>query len=333
MKPAALLVFLVFLLAAANDASAQARTSRPITLGGVHAGIRRSLGLSPPVVNSGYVSLAAPATPAVPVFSYLHIDEIHSGFTDPQSGLQTTPWDVYEDIMFPGTTIEWRVGQATTPSLDGRALECAITGGDHYNNIYCNTTIAKLWSGQEWPYRAAKRLVYSLEFYIDGVVDCQMSDNSTIEGLELSWQHVLIPRKHEFALQWRKEGEWRYWDATLSPSTGRPRGWISFPAPITSCLEAHRWHSIQLEGRIVGEASHYTRMTLDGRAFDLSSAIVGQVATPAEWHENFLQVSVQVNGNTALDGSRRVDPVSVYADTIRLDGFALNYVFLPGISR
>jgi hypothetical protein len=267
------------------------------------------------------------------VLAYNDIDEIRAAGTDPATGLQHTAWGVYEDIMYPGTDITWDIGHVTSPSRDGSALKCAITGGDQYNNIFCNTTIAKRWTGAAWPYYGAKRLVYSLWFYVDGTIDCQNPNRSTIEGLEFGWQHTLIPVKHEFAVQWSKGGAWRYWDATIDPATGRPRAWKAFPAPIAFCLADRTWHQIQFESYFLGDDSYYTAMLLDGVRYKLAPVKVGRAQTAEGWHENFLQLSVQINGNTALDGSRRVDPVTVYLDQVRLEGFTLPAVFVPLVRR
>jgi hypothetical protein len=235
--------------------------------------------------------------------------------------------------MIPGTDITWEIGPVTSPARDDSALKCAITGGDQYNNIFCNTTIAKRWAGAGWPYRSGRRLVYSLWFYVDGTIDCQNPNQSTIEGLEFGWQHTLIPIKHEFAVQWSKGGAWRYWDSTIDPGTGRPRAWQSFSTPISVCFADHTWHQIQFESYFVGHDSYYTMMILDGVEYNLAPATVGHTPAPEGWHENFLQVSVQINGNTALDGSRHVDPVTVYVDQARLEGFPLPSVFLPLVHR
>lgn len=268
-----------------------------------------------------------------PVLVYNNIDEIRESGIDPTTGMEHTTWSVYEDIMIPGTDITWEIGHVAGPSRDGSALKCAITGGDQYNNIFCNTTIAKRWAGAVWPYRSAKRLVYSLWFYVDGTIDCQNPNRSTIEGLEFGWQHTLIPLKHEFAVQWSKAGAWRYWDATIDPATGRPRAWQAFPTPIALCFADRTWHQIRLESYLLGDASYYTAMLLDGARYNLAPVKVGRAQTPEGWHENFVQVSVQINGNTALDGSRRVDPVSVYVDQARLEGFTLPSSFVPVARR
>lgn len=268
-----------------------------------------------------------------PVFVYDDIDEIGAAGVDPVTGLEHTAWGVYEDIMTPGTRIAWEIGQVTSPSRDGSALKCAITGGDQYNNIFCNSTIAKRWQGASWPYHAARRLVYSLWFYVDGTINCDQPNRSTIEGIEFGWQHTLIPVKHEFAVQWSKGGVWRYWDATTDPATGRPRAWRPFPRPIVHCFTDHAWHQIQFESYLLSDTSVYSVMRMDGVTYDGGAPSVGRVATPTVWHENFLQVSVQVNGNTALDGSRRVDPVQVYAEQIRLEGMPQPSDFLPRVQR
>ncbi|GAC1637067.1 MAG: hypothetical protein NVS4B8_01400 [Herpetosiphon sp.] len=250
--------------------------------------------------------------------------------TDPATALQSTGWGVYKDIMINGTTVVPDVGPATAPSLDGQSFKCGIAGGDRYNNIFCNNTIAKSWSGNPWPYRSAELLVYHLAFYVDGTIDCTTPNRSTIEGLEFAWEHTIMPERYVFAVQWQKNGQWRFWNARNDPATGRPYGWLNFPVPLSFCFASRQWHTITLRGQMTGSDYTYLSMTLDGQTYPLGGR-AGTAPAPSGWAENFLQVAVQVDGDTAINGSPTVDPVAVYIDRVTLTCHRADRVFLPSI--
>jgi hypothetical protein len=49
-----------------------------------------------------------------------------------------TAWHPYTEIPTPGLpTPSWEISYASNPSLDGRSLRCAITGGYAYSNLHC----------------------------------------------------------------------------------------------------------------------------------------------------------------------------------------------------
>ncbi len=261
------------------------------------------------------------------VFEYNNIedDPISDGTrqTNPTTGLDYTGWGVYEDIIFPGTTIEWSVDHATQPALEGQSLECAITGGDRYNNAFFTNTIALKWEGEDWLYKDANYLEYELDFYIDGVTDCNNPNNSTLEGIEFTWQHILIPISYGFGVQWSKGGEWRYWNDEFDPQAGKAVGWESFSPQINTCLAANTWHHIKLIGEQLNEGSHYISMEINGQVFDISNISLDRAEVQSGWVENFLQVGMQINGNQALDVTHGhgVDPVKVYLDNVTFRGY------------
>jgi len=51
-----------------------------------------------------------------------------------------------------------------------------------------------------WPYTKASLLVYDLNFYIDGNIDCLIPNNSQLEGIEFTWQHSLVPHAGLFGV-------------------------------------------------------------------------------------------------------------------------------------
>lgn len=242
-------------------------------------------------------------------------------YTNNETGLEFTGWGVYEDIIFPGTTIEWSIDHE---DFSGRsALACAITGGDAYNNAFFTNTVAVVWEGLNWPYANTLRFSYSLDFYIEGIFNCQVPDSSTLEGIEFTWQHVVVPVSYGFGIQYSKAGEWRYWNDEKDSVSGAPKAWQSFFPEIKNCLVTRSWNHIELEGEVAGEGVRYTKMILNDREYDLNSAAVGKALIPESWVENFLQVGVQLNGNKAIEPAhgQGLDPVKVYLDNFTLKGF------------
>ena len=244
-------------------------------------------------------------------------------YTDSLTGLQFTGWGVYEDIMFPGTTIRWDLDHGLLPGREGQVLRCAITGGDPYNNAFFTHTLAMRHEAEAWPYEQVDSLVYSLDFYIDAKVDCGLPDRSELEGIEFTWQHVRIPDSYGWGLQWSKGGEWRYWDDETDRRTGRPRGWQSFSPPLITCLADDSWHRLTLAGIEADGGVAYRYLDLNGARYDLSGATGGPATVPDTWVEHFLQVGVQLNGNTATDPThgQGTDPVTVWLDNVTLRGY------------
>lgn len=273
--------------------------------------------------------------PVVPAVTYEEIFSYSDLETDPlapltgeryfnsHTGLQSTGWGVYEDIIFSGTDILWEMSHAQGPGRSDTSLWCAITGGDRYNNVFFTHTLAMAHEQDPWPYEDLDSLVFELDFYVEGSLDCENPDASTAEGLEFTWQHILVPTSYGFGVQWSKGGEWRYYDDTKGPD-GKPLAWRSFDPAITTCLSAHEWHHLLLTSVMKGgEGIAYREMHLDGAVYDLGSAEVGPATVPDSWVENFLQVGMQINGNQATDPSHGhgLDPVEVYLDRVELRGF------------
>lgn len=256
------------------------------------------------------------------LFSYCNIEEQEIAgerrYTNQVTELEYTGWGVYEDIIFSGTAIEWSMKHE---EMDEKAvLACAITGGDAYNNVFFTNTVAIAWEELAWPYKNVKSFEYSLDFYIEGELNCDSPNESTLEGIEFTWQHVIAPDSYGFGVQYSKGGEWRYWEDEIDPESGKPNAWQSFSPAITGCLATKVWNQLVLQGEVFENGIRYTSMTLNGNEFDLSSAIVGTAKIPDSWVENFLQVGVQLNGNKAIDLSHGegVDPVTVYLDKVNL---------------
>src|SRR5688500_15414256 len=47
-------------------------------------------------------------------------------------------WGVFTEVPTPGTPPPtWELNNVSSPSLDGRSLRCALTGGHPYSNVHC----------------------------------------------------------------------------------------------------------------------------------------------------------------------------------------------------
>lgn len=263
-----------------------------------------------------------------PVFLYQKIENdtlnANQNLYDSQLDLFYTGWGVYEDIIFPNTTIEWSMNHNQDIQLDGQSLKCSITGGDKYNNVFFTNTKALRWEGDDWKYKKAKYLEYELDLFIEGNLDCNQPDDATIEGIELTWQHIEIPYSHGFGVQFSKGGEWRYWNH-LQDNDGQPIAWESFSPAINYCLTPMQWHRIKLVGYITDSNIVYHSMIIDGTSFDLSEKTLSHTKVADGWVENFIQIGMQINGNKAVDltHGHGVDPVSVYLDNVSFNGFEL----------
>lgn len=263
-----------------------------------------------------------------PVFQYHHIEQdtlnADQNLYDDQLDLFYTGWGVYEDIIFPNTTIEWSMEHDFNTQLDGQSLKCSITGGDKYNNVFFTNTTALRWEGDDWKYKKAKYLEYELDLYIEGILDCTQPDDATIEGIELTWQHIEIPYSHGFGVQFSKGGEWRYWNHQKD-NNNQPIAWESFSPKINYCLTPMEWHRIKLIGYITETTIVYHSMVIDDNSFNLNNKTLPHALVEEGWVENFIQIGMQINGNKAIDltHGHGVDPVSVYIDNVTFNGFEL----------
>lgn len=262
------------------------------------------------------------------VFEYNQIEESklasNSYYINPETQLSYTGWGVYEDIIFPGSSIYWKMEHQ---SIDNKnSLAIGITGGDAYNNVFFTNTVALAWKEVAWPYRNVSKLIYQLDFYLPNAFDCNSPNNAILEGIEFTFQHLLIPYSYGFGLQYAKSGEWRFWNDEKNPETNKPFAWQSFSPKIITCLASNQWHTIQIIGFVKNHKVYYEKMTLDNTTYNLSSAVINPVPSPQGWVENFLQVGVQLNGNKSIQypNSNQVDPIEIYIDKVSLKGYATN---------
>lgn len=262
------------------------------------------------------------------VFEYNQIEELklasNSYYINPETQLSYTGWGVYEDIIFPGSSIYWKMEHQ---SIDNKnSLAIGITGGDAYNNVFFTNTVALAWKEVAWPYRNVSKLIYQLDFYLPNAFDCNSPNNAILEGIEFTFQHLLIPYSYGFGLQYAKSGEWRFWNDEKNPETNKPFAWQSFSPKIITCLASNQWHTIQIIGFVKNHKVYYEKMTLNNTTYNLSSAVINPVPSPQGWVENFLQVGVQLNGNKSIQypNSNQVDPIEIYIDKVSLKGYATN---------
>jgi len=225
-------------------------------------------------------------------------------------------WSIYKDIIFPGTSIKGRLTHNTSFLPGDTLLNCSITGGDAYNNLFFTYTLAKKWAGEKWDFARADAFIYSMDFYIDTYVDCLVPDNSQLEGLEFIFQQAMPPTSFLWGLQWRKENVWCYWDDTKV--NHRSKGWLPIPS-LNACMLYKQWNHLTITGHRNDEGLYYDTFLLNNNSFSINS-FVPRAYLPTTWAENYLQVGFQINGNKAVLKNHRngLDPVNVFLDNVQL---------------
>lgn len=231
-----------------------------------------------------------------------------------QTDWEKSGWGIYEDIIFPGDEIEWNVSHDQLESVP--VLNCQITGGDAYNNVFFTNTIASKSEGSEWYFQEANYFEFEIEFYPATFIDCDNSDRSQIEGMEFTFQHVIIPDSWGWGIQWSKTNTWSYWDDQKIDS--KPRGWVNMPT-LDGCLSWNTWNRLSLSGKQSGNQLIYQRLSVNEQTIDLNIQLPS-VTVPDGWAENFIQVGFQINGNKALltDHQQGVDPVTIFLKNVNL---------------
>jgi hypothetical protein len=203
-------------------------------------------------------------------------------------------WGVYCEL-----TPTWVTQDVTSPSLDGHALRLALTGGDPYSNAHFYRTLTSDLT--------ATMFSLSLSFWFTATTWNNEDAPSVVQALEFTTSKWQDGKRYEFALQWRNVGNgagpgWRYWD----PNQSEDR-WVDLG--ITDRLAGEQWHTLVLQGQIVGGRVHYARFTIDQRSYSLDKT-VAPALTPGE--SDRLGVAVQ------LDGNATEAPYSVYLDNVIL---------------
>jgi hypothetical protein len=126
-------------------------------------------------------------------------------------------------------------------------------------------------------------------------------------------------KRYEFALQLENVAQnagsnapqWRFWDA----SKLEVERWV--PLGIPDCLEAGKWHTLELKGEIANGQVYYTEFTIDNRTHPLH-IVVPPANVPGE--ADRLAVAVQLDGNSKQSPyDLFIDKVNFIWDTIRTD--------------
>lgn len=226
-------------------------------------------------------------------------------------------WNIYKDILFPGTGIEGKLQHHNRLLPGHRVLSCRITGGDAYNNLFFTYTLAKQWTGKPWAFAKATAFTCSMDFYIDSYVDCNVPNRSEVEGLEFIFQQAMPPVSYLWGLQWSKQNVWCYWDATHL--NGRARGWVPIPG-LSACMLYRQWNHITVTGHRTGDTLYYDTLRLNDSIFPIHTA-VPVASLPPAWADNYLQVGFQINGNKAIrrHHTHGTDPVRVLLNEVELE--------------
>jgi uncharacterized repeat protein (TIGR01451 family) len=202
-------------------------------------------------------------------------------------------WDIYRE----GSPTCVNPENVPTPSLDGNALQFAIVGGSPYGNCHYYRNLPSQ------PY--ATQFTYTLSFWFTPTTTCNNQGGpSTVQALEFSMSKWYQSKRYEFALQWQNVGngapQWRYWDGYH---------WVPPIPPITQCLQAGQWHTLELEGEVVGQQVHYQRFTIDDDSYVID-VTTSPISTPGE--PDRLAIAVQ------LDGNSEESPYEVFVDKVCL---------------
>ena len=238
------------------------------------------------VSSSAVFTVRAQHAAQVPLSTIADLDE------------DATKWAIYEEN---GNPIS-EVTNATSPSLDGHSLRCAILGGDAYSNVHCYRNLPAEPDSNVF--------LMSLSFYYrpNSSFNNASGVPSIVQGLEFTmnkWQNGL---RYEWALQWDNVDpnasppapKWRYWDPAQAD-------W--FDTGISGGITGMGWHTLVLEGGIFNGQLHYHRFTFDNTTFPLD--IVTSPAIAAGEPDK-LAVAVQ------LDGNYQEDAYEVFIDDLSL---------------
>lgn len=205
-------------------------------------------------------------------------------------------WGAYCEL-----TPTWVITNVITPSLDGNALQCALTGGSPYSNVHCYRNLLAQ------PEATAFTLTVPFQFTPTTTCNNAGGVTSTVQALEFSLSKWHDGRRYEMALQWANvvtDGpHWRYWD----PSPSSPL-WLPISPTINQCLTAGVWYTLTLEGEIANEQMYYRAFTITDTRHTLNFTAPYTVTTDT----NKLAVAVQ------LDGNVEQTPYTVTIDAVTL---------------
>ena len=231
-----------------------------------------------------------------------------------------TQWRAFTEVPTPGLpTPSSEISSVSSPSLDGDALRCAITGGYAYSNLHCYRNL----DGS--PNSNTFRMSLSFYYRPRSTFNNQ-GGSSIVQALEFTMSKWLGQSRHEWAVQWENVGngapKWRYWDPHHLDSNNQPDRWVDLNIPIPPELlelEGERWYTLKLEGDIVAGKVHYTRISID----KLNDGFEGWIyplditVEPAVEAGDKLAVAVQLDGNN-WNGTGQLSPYEVLLDRVTL---------------
>lgn len=228
----------------------------------------------------------------------------------------TTGWTIFEDIMFPGTSIVGKLSKDSTKFKGQNVLNCELIGGDQYNNLFFTNTLAKNYIGKDWVLQNSSSFSYQMTFYVDSFIDEFHSDSSLVEGLEFTFQFARNRNSYLWGIQWSKENIWSFWNANTS--NDEIIAWVPIEE-LNMPIKSGRWNSATITGDFTKDSLRYKTFVLNDKVYQLDITIPS-AQLPISWVENYIQVGFQINGNKAIlnNHSHGVDPVSVFLDEMTL---------------
>ena len=195
---------------------------------------------------------------------------------------QSGKWEAYVE-----GSPEWTISNTSTPSLDGNALQCSLTGGAPYSNLHCYQNLPSE--------PTADIFTLTLSFWFAPTTTCNNREtDSIVQALEFTMNKWYASKRYEFALQWQNVGDgapqWRYWN---------PHGTEKWAAPnpaVSECLAGQQWHTITLIGSIRDDQVYYESFVVDNQSHEMGF-FVPPASAPGE--ADRLAVAVQLDGNAS----------------------------------
>ena len=249
----------------------------------------------------GTHNVSAVASPSPALLTDMNLEDDH------------TKWGIFTEVQEEGTSPPtWEKNNVTSPSLDGQALRCAITGGAAYSNVHFYRNLPS--DPHSNTFMLSLSFLYRPESTFNNV-----GGTSIVQALEFTMNKWHEGLRYEWALQWNNVGTgapgWRYWD----PHQPEGQEWVDLNIP--DSLEGQVWHTLKLEGEILAGQVHYWRFTIDEQIYSLNHIIVA----PAITMDNYkLAVAVQLDGNN-LNGTASLSPYELILDKV-------TFVYVNGTS-
>jgi uncharacterized repeat protein (TIGR01451 family) len=210
-------------------------------------------------------------------------------------------WGVFCEPSSSGGLPIWELKDVLTPSLDGGALQCSLTGGDPYANVHCYRHLP--------PEPTAAIFTMTTSFLFTPTTTCNnQGAPSVVQTLEFAMNKWQTEKRYEFALQWQNVGaagapQWRYWD----PHQVEDKRWLPFTPPISQCLSANTWYTLTLTGEISDNLLHYRHFVLNQESYPLDIVVAPLTATD---EADRLAVAAQ------LDGNANQSPYDLFLDQV-----------------